>query len=77
VASKHTAIAWCLEIHDLVLSKCAAGRERDWMYAREAMHAELVNAETLFARIGDLPITAQEQEHVERMLRAVRACATS
>ncbi len=25
VAGKHTAIAWCLEIHDLVLSKCAAG----------------------------------------------------
>ena len=24
VAAKHTAVAWCLEIHDLVLSKCAA-----------------------------------------------------
>jgi hypothetical protein len=26
-----------LEPHDLVLAKCAAGRERDWEYARDAM----------------------------------------
>jgi hypothetical protein len=77
VASKPTAIAWCLEIHDLVLSKCAADRERDWIYAREAMSAGLVNAETLFARTVDLPISAQEREHVEKMLGAIQASLAS
>jgi hypothetical protein len=32
-------IAWCLEAHDLVLSKCVAGRDRDWDYASEALRA--------------------------------------
>jgi len=31
--AERTIVAWCLEVHDLVLSKCAAGRERDWDYA--------------------------------------------
>jgi hypothetical protein len=29
VATNRMPIAWCLEIHGLVLSKCAAARERD------------------------------------------------
>ncbi len=73
VASKHTAVAWCLEIHDLILSKCAAGRERDWIYAREAVSAGLVDIETLLARTGDLPLGAQERKHVEKMLRGIHA----
>lgn len=28
-SSTRVAVAWCLEAHDLVLSKCAAGRDRD------------------------------------------------
>ena len=71
VASKHTAVAWCLEIHDLVLSKCAAGRERDWIYTREAVSAGLVDIETLLARTRDLPLGAQERRNVEKMLRAM------
>lgn len=57
VAGKHTAVAWCLEIHDLVLSKCAAGRDRDWIYAREAL--------------AELPVGGRERKHVEKMLRAI------
>jgi hypothetical protein len=30
VTSKQKAVAWCLELQDLVLSKCVAGRDRDW-----------------------------------------------
>jgi hypothetical protein len=71
VAGKHTAVAWCLEIHDLILSKCAAGRERDWLYAREALKAGLVDVEVLFARIAGLPVGVRERQHVEKMLRAI------
>lgn len=31
-----TVAALCLEVHDLVLAKCAAGRERDWEFAEVA-----------------------------------------
>jgi hypothetical protein len=71
VVGKHTPVAWCLEIHDLVLSKCAAGRERDWLYAREAITAGLVELELLLARTTDLPVGAQEREHVAKMLQAI------
>jgi hypothetical protein len=40
-----TAVVWCLEIHDLVLSKLAAGRERDSDYAADALEAGLVRPE--------------------------------
>lgn len=42
VGSERPAVAWCLEAHDLVLSKCAAGRDRDWDYATEALNAGIV-----------------------------------
>jgi hypothetical protein len=71
VAAKHTAVAWCLEIHDLVLSKCAAGRDRDWLYAREAITAELVKIDVLFARISGLPLSARDRERVDKMLRSI------
>jgi hypothetical protein len=73
VASKRTAIAWCLEAHDLVLSKCVAGRDRDWEYASEALKAGLVQAEVLLSRIPDLPIGEGLRDHVEAMLRGIIA----
>lgn len=39
--SQRRPAALCLEPHDLVLAKCAAGRERDWDFAREAIGARL------------------------------------
>ncbi len=53
VASKRTAAAWCLEIHDLVLSMCVAGRDRDWAYATDALKAGIVQADVLLARLPD------------------------
>lgn len=35
--SEVRAVAFCLEPHDLVLSKFAANRERDWEFAEEAL----------------------------------------
>lgn len=39
VRSKVSATAFCLEPHDLILSKLAANRERDWNFAKEALAA--------------------------------------
>ncbi len=71
VAAKQTPVAWCLEVHDLVLSKCVAGRERDWDYAREALKAKLVDPAILFERSPDLPIPAEARQHIETTLRSI------
>ena len=69
--SEGTIVAWCLEVHDLVLSKCAAGRERDWDYARAALRAQIVDPDVLLARVADLPVADEVVAHVEVMLRAI------
>jgi len=69
--SEGTIVAWCLEVHDLVLSKCAAGRERDWEYAKAALRAQIVDPYVLFARVLDLPVSHEVLAHVERMLRTL------
>ncbi|MGH2832088.1 MAG: hypothetical protein ACRDK2_04880 [Solirubrobacteraceae bacterium] len=65
------AVAWCLEAHDLVLAKCAAGRDRDWEYAREAVRAGVVQGEILLARVQELPLPATQLGHIETMLRGI------
>jgi hypothetical protein len=57
-------------VHDLVLSKCAAERERDWHYAREALRALIVDPDVLLARVPDLPVSDEVIAHVDTMLRA-------
>jgi hypothetical protein len=66
VGSTHTAVAWCLEPHDLVLSKCVRGAERDWEYASEALKAGLVRPEMLLAGVAHLPVDGELQRHISR-----------
>lgn len=63
-------IALCLEVHDLVLAKCVAGRERDWEFARLAIQENLVEVEELLRRVRDLPAPA-DQGHMRRMLEGI------
>jgi hypothetical protein len=71
--SARTAIAWCLEAHDLVLSKCVRGDARDWEYAAEALKAELVHSDMLLDRVTDLPVDNDLRDHIDRSLRGVIA----
>lgn len=73
VGQAEGAVALCLEPHDLVLAKCAAGRERDWEFARDALAAELVQVEELKGRIGDLPEPPADREHINKMLEGLIA----
>lgn len=65
------AVALCLEIHDLVLAKCVAGRDRDWEFARDALTADLVRIEELVGRVADLPVSASEQKRIQELLAGV------
>lgn len=65
-------VALCLEVHDLVLAKCAAGRERDWEFAREAIAADLVRPAELLRRLDDLPEPPADRGHIRKMLEGLR-----
>ncbi len=51
-ANTRGATGWCLEIHDLVISKLVAGREKDLEFAREAAAHHLVVEDTLRQRLS-------------------------
>jgi hypothetical protein len=67
------ATGWCLEVHDLLLSKCAAGRERDWEFAEEALCHGLADPAELRRRARDLPLTGKRLVAVERVVEGVAA----
>lgn len=50
------AKAWCLETHDLVLSKYVADREKDHRFIRGAIEAGYLDRATLLARLDSLPV---------------------
>lgn len=68
-----TVIALCLEVHDLVLAKCAAGRERDREFAEVGLRAEIVELRQLLDGVEDMPLDPPRREHVRAMLNGIRA----
>lgn len=71
------ATGLCLEVHDLLLSKCVAGRERDWRFVEEALRHGLADPEELRRRLVDLPISADDARAVRTMLDGVVARANA
>jgi hypothetical protein len=63
------ARGWCLEAHDLVLSKCAADRVRDWEFAEEAIRHGIVQPEELLRRVSEMPLSAARIASVAKGLR--------
>jgi hypothetical protein len=71
VGQEQGAVALCLEVHDLVLAKCVAGRERDWDFARIALTAGLVQVEELLCRLDYLPEPPADRRHIRKMVEGV------
>jgi hypothetical protein len=70
------ATGWCMEVHDLVLAKLAAGRERDMEFAVQAIRNDIVQPRELLRRVADLPLDSQHQAHVRSLLESVIAKTT-
>lgn len=64
------ATGWCLEIHDLLLSKYAAGRERDLEFNKEAIRRGLASKARLLDLLRRMPL---EQEILERIKNRLEA----
>lgn len=56
-----------------MLSKCAAGRDRDWEFAEQAIRHEIVDPQELLRRAADMPLSGADREHLETVLRGVVA----
>jgi Nucleotidyltransferase of unknown function (DUF6036) len=50
------ATGWCLEIHDLLVSKLVAGREKDFEFAAVALREKLATPEILWDRLAETEI---------------------
>jgi hypothetical protein len=48
-------VAWCLELHDLWLSKAVAGRPKDFEFCRALANEGLVDQATLRTRLSRVP----------------------
>lgn len=58
VNGPHTrgATGWCLDAHDLVISKLVASRQKDLEYASAALRHGLVDLAELRARLAETPL---------------------
>lgn len=61
-------IGWCLEVHDLLIAKYVAGREKDLRFTSAAARHGLANRETLLERLAQ---TALQDEQRNRLLQMI------
>jgi hypothetical protein len=60
----------CLEIHDLVLSKWAAGREKDREFVETAVCHGLIDRGVLLDRLRTMPLTGEQQHVLHGLIEA-------
>lgn len=58
------AIGWCLEVHDLALSKYTVGREKDLVFTRTLAAYRMTEKEVLLERLHSMPLPTEHQELV-------------
>jgi hypothetical protein len=69
------AVGLCLEIHDLLISKYAAGREKDVEFAAVAIGHRMADRETLVHRVELTPLEAERRAVVAGLIaRHFAAC---
>jgi hypothetical protein len=69
------ATGWCLEVHDLAISKCVAGRDKDLDYLATLAHAGLASLETLRERLAATDLVPEMREAAGRRLERTFARA--
>lgn len=67
--SKVEPVGLFLEPHDLVLAKCAAGRDHDFRFAQDAVRAGVVVLVDLLKRTTDLPLDDAARARITALLR--------
>lgn len=64
----------CLEVHDLLVAKAIAGREKDLLFLSDAAEHRMADAETLFLRLATVEVDPEvlrtARAAIERTFRA-------
>ena len=68
------AVGWCLEPHDLVVSKIAAARDKDMTFVASMLRARLVDAKLIRERLHMTPMLSPEalQPAIDRLDHCMR-----
>jgi hypothetical protein len=66
-----TYTGWCMEPHDLVLSKLGVGREKDLHFAKSAASGGFVRREELLDRLGKVEATVELRALMEARINAL------
>lgn len=65
------AVGWCLEPHDLAVSKLAAGRDKDLAFVQAMVRHGLIKLEVLLTRLRETPgVLAERRDLAEQRLAA-------
>jgi hypothetical protein len=62
------AIGWCLEPHDLAVSKLIAGREKDIDFLDTLIRARMVSLDTIRQRLTATPLATELRQIAESRL---------
>lgn len=62
---------WCMEVHDLVLSKLGAGREKDLDFARSAAALKLLRREVLLRRLEEVVCSDEHRQLIRARISAL------
>lgn len=65
--------AWCLEPHDLFVSKLVAWREKDQLFLRAMLKHKFAKATIVRHRIEDLPISTTRREELTSLVKELVA----
>ena len=55
-ANTDLKVGWCLEPHDLAVSKLAAGRDKDWPFVSAMLTHGIIHTKTLQERLNQTPL---------------------
>ena len=61
---------WCLEAHDLWVSKALAGRDKDLDYCRALLSSTLLDSNVLLERVACVEATDQERSQMTDLIRS-------
>ncbi len=65
------ATGWCLDVHDLAISKLVAGRDKDLHFLRVLLRENMATPALLRDRLSALPVSMDRMEVLQQRLRRV------
>lgn len=62
-------VGWCLELHDLAVSKLAAGRDKDWPFVSTMLQHGLIHPQTLQDRLIHTPLSDAQRQRLAKWVK--------